>query len=525
VVAALAALVLTGCGSEEGGEPRSPAALVPAGASVYGESVLRPEGEQLESIESSLSLLLDTDDPGSQIVSELNQAIAEDDSEITYEGDIEPWLGERGAVFFTELIPGKSPAPAFGDDGERGAIVVDVTDADAAEAFIEKASAEEDSSEEASYEEVGYTLIDDRLAVGLVDEKLVLADEETFHEVVDTDAGESPLAEDEDFTATLEDVGEAAASLYVDVPTIVAQADAAGELDRSDQDALDTVFAGVAEEPVAATLEAQSAGFALELSYGSADLPFLGAADESALLRELPDDAWFAAGFNDLGDAVGSFFRRAEDFGLGGAELARAERRFRRDYGVRLEEFYAPLGDGALFASGRGVFGTGGGLVVETERGEAAANLIAALRRESLGSGEIVRPLTGGGPGVEGFSLVIPDAPSTLNFVAADDRLVVAYGEDAAAAALEPDDTLESSDEFGAATAALGEEFAVGLFLDFGPITELLDLAATADPSIEAALPYLEAIDFVVAGSSSESGRDRQRFFLGLEEDVSGPAT
>jgi hypothetical protein len=526
IVAGLAALALTACGDDEQAEPAGPATLAPAGTSVYGESILRPEGEQRDALESSLSLLLDTDDPGGLIISELNQSIAKDDSEITYEGDIEPWLGERGAVFFTELFAGEDPAPAFSDDGERGGIVVDVTDAEAAEAFMDKAAAEEeDSVEEASYEDVGYTLIDDRLAMGLVGDHLVLADEETFHQVVDTDAGEAPLAEDQDFTATIGEAEESAASLYVDVPAIAEQADDAGELSDSDREALDTVFAGVAEESVAATLEAQPAGFGLELSYGSADLPFLAAADESALLRELPESAWLAAGFNDLGDAVGSFFRQADEFGLAGEELARAERRFLRDYGLRLEEFYGPLGDGAVFASGRGIFGTGGGLVVETESREAAAKVLAGLRRESLASGENIRPLTGGGPGVEGFSLVIPDAPGALNFIAAGERLVVAYGEDATAAALEPDETLESSEEFNAATEALGEEFAVGLFLDFGPVTELLDLAAATDPSIEQALPYLEAIDFLITGSSSESGRDHQRIFLGLEEDVSGPAT
>jgi Protein of unknown function (DUF3352) len=525
IVAGLAALALAACGDDEQVEPAGPATLAPAGTTVYGESILRPEGGQRDAVESSLSLLLDTDDPGGLIVSELNQSIAEDDSEITYEGDIEPWLGERGAVFFTDLFAGEDPAPAFSDDGERGGVLVDVTDAEAAEAFIEKASAEEDSAEEASYEDVGYTLIDDRLGMGLVGDHLVLADEETFHRVVDTDSGEAPLAEDQDFSATIGEAGESAASLYVDVPAIVAQADDAGELSDSDREALDTVFAGVAEESVAATLEAQPAGFGLELSYGSADLPFLAAADESALLRELPESAWLAAGFNDLGDAVGSFFRQADDLGIAGEELALAERRFLRDYGLRLEEFYGPLGDGAVFASGRGIFGTGGGLVVETEGREAAAKVLAGLRRESLASGENVRPLTGGGPGVEGFSLVIPDAPGALNFIAAGERLVVAYGEDATAAALEPDETLESSEEFGSATAALGEEFAVGLFLDFGPVTELLDLAAATDPSIEQALPYFEAIDFLITGSSSESGRDQQRIFLGLEEDVSGPAT
>ena len=525
LAAALAALVLAGCGSDEPSEPPSPAALTPADASVYAEAVLRPEGEQREAIESALSLFLDTDDPGARIVDELNQAITEEDTQITYQGDIEPWLGERGAVFFTDLFPGEDRAPAFGDDGERGAVLVEATDSEAAEAFIDKASAEENDAEDASYEDVPYTLFeDDRMAAGVVGDHLVLADEETFQRVVDTQGGDPALADDEGFGDTLAESGDPAASLYVDVPSLVEAADAAGELDASDRKALDTVFAGVAEEPAAATLDVEPDGAGLELSYGSVELPLLGAAEESELLRGLPEDAWFAAGFNELGEAVRSFFERGEEFGLAGGELERAREGFLRNYGLRLEDFYAPLGDAAVFASGRGVFGAGGGLVVETDDPNAAAEVVAGMRRESMRSGENLRPLNGGA-GAEGFSLVLPDAPSTLNFVAAGDRVVVAYGEDAAAAAVEPDETLDSSEEFRDATAALGEEFGVGLFLDFGPLTELLDLAAASDPSVEEALSYLEAIDFVIAGSTSEGGRDRQRIFLGLEEDVSGPAT
>jgi Protein of unknown function (DUF3352) len=353
----------------------------------------------------------------------------------------------------------------------------------------------------------------------------VFGSEEAFQQVVDTEAGGPSLADDESFQATGSDAGAPAASLYADVPAIVEAAESAGEVSRSDRAALDTVFAGVVDEPVAGSVEAEADGFALELSYGSAELPFLAAAEESSLLRELPEDAWLAAGFNDLGDAVESLFRRGEDLGIAGRDLERAERGFLRNYGLRLEDFYAPLGDGAVFASGEGIFGTGGGLIVETESPAEAAKVVAALRHGAQRSGEVPRPLSGGKEGVEGFSVELPDAPSALNFIAAGDRLVIVYGEGAAAGALEPDPSLESSEQFRAASAALGGDFAVSLYLDFDPVTELLDLAATADPSIEEALPYLEAIDFVVAGSASDGDRDRQRVFLGLEETVSGPAT
>jgi len=342
LVATLAALALAGCGSDDDPERGTLAALAPDDATVYTEAVLRPEGEMRDALESSLSLLLDTDDPGGLITDELNQAFAEDDEELSYEGDIEPWLGERGAIFFTELFPDEHAEPAFGDEGERGAIVLEVTDADAAQALIDKAAEEEGSTEAAEYEGVEYTLFDGRVGAGLVGDRTVVADEETLQRVVDTEGGGPSLAGDEEFEDALDGGAETAASLYVDVPSLVEGADAAGQLTRSEEEALDTAFAGLADEPVGATVDVSPNGFGLEVSHGSAELPFLSAAGGSALLRELPDDTWLAAGFKDLGEGFNAFLGRAEDFGVGGVEIDRAEREFMREYGLPLEELYAP---------------------------------------------------------------------------------------------------------------------------------------------------------------------------------------
>jgi Protein of unknown function (DUF3352) len=526
-LAALAALALPGCGSEEP-EPADLAAAVPPDVQVYVESVLRPEGAQRDALESSLSLLLDTDDPGALITRELNEESAEDDSEITYEGDVEPWLGERGAVFVSDFFPDGDPDGIT--DDESGALLADVTDQEAAQGFIDKAAAEEEASAtDASYEGVDYLLLEDDdseddepSAAGLVGDHVVFGSEDAFQDIVDVKAGAPALADDEAFSATLGESSEAAASLYADVPAIVEAADAAGELSRSHKKAVD-FFAGIAEEPVTATVDVVPNGFGLEVSYGAARVPFLGAAEESALLRRLPEDAWFAAGFSDLGDGIAALLRHLGEIGAG--EIERLEREFFRETGTRFEESYEGLGDGAFYATGHGIFGAGGGVVVETESPRAATEAVRGLRRGAMLTGARVRPLTGGPPEVEGYSFAVPDAPSTINYIAAGKRVVIAYGEDAAAAVLDPEQTLESNADFKAASAALGEEFDVGFFLDFGPVMELLDLAGAADPSVEEAQRYLEAIDFVITGSASEAGRDRQRIFLGLEEEVSGPAT
>ncbi len=212
-MAGLAALALAGCGTDDEPEGGTLATLAPADASVYTEFVLRPEGAQREALESSLALLLDTGNPGGELIDELNQSLAEEEAEVSYQGDIEPWLGERGAILFTELFPEEGADPAFGDDGERGAIALDVTDANAAQALIDKAAAEADTTEDATYEDVEYTLFDDHVGVGLVGDRMVIADEETMQRVVDTESGAPALADEEQFNSVLEDGAEAAQPL------------------------------------------------------------------------------------------------------------------------------------------------------------------------------------------------------------------------------------------------------------------------------------------------------------------------
>ena len=96
---------------------------------------------------------------------------------------------------------------------------------------------------------------------------------------------------------------------------------------------------------------------------------------------------------------------------------------------------------------------------------------------------------------------------------------MIAYGDGATTAALTPaesDGLLGDSEAFAAASEALGEDYAVATYLDFAPLVDLLSLAAAADPSLQQMLPYLESLDFLIAGSASDGERERLRMFIGI---------
>jgi hypothetical protein len=347
-----------------------------------------------------------------------------------------------------------------------------------------------------------------------VGDYLVLGSERAVEAVADTEAGGEALADDPDYTEAMgDDVGKTA-TLFADVPALID----AGELETRDREALETVFAGLADQPLTAVVEAETTGFAIEVAHGEGELPLLSAAAEPALLRELPEDTWLAAGLADAGKTIGSVLGSATDLGVGEDELDSMREELRRETGLEPEDVYEPLGAGALFASGEGLFGVGGGVAFEVADRASAERLIAGLERAAKRGGDEVRSLAGEG-GATGFSLDVPSAPGAVNFVVGSGRLVIAYGEAATVAALDAagaEETLGESERFTAAESELGEDYDVSAFVDFGPVGDLLDLAAATDPALQAALPYLEAVDFLIAGSRTDGGRQRHRAFLGI---------
>ena len=68
LVLALCGAIAAGCGSSSGsGGSDDPAALIPAGAPVYVEGVLHPDGKVRSDLEGALKKILRTDDPGAKI--------------------------------------------------------------------------------------------------------------------------------------------------------------------------------------------------------------------------------------------------------------------------------------------------------------------------------------------------------------------------------------------------------------------------------------------------------------------------
>src|SRR5687768_17124358 len=99
-------MTIAGCGDGgSDGPSRELIEFAPADAIFFAEATVRPEGDLKEDIESILDRFPDGDELGDTIIREIDKGIEEEAGDATYEDDIEPWLGERAAVFFTDLAP------------------------------------------------------------------------------------------------------------------------------------------------------------------------------------------------------------------------------------------------------------------------------------------------------------------------------------------------------------------------------------------------------------------------------------
>jgi hypothetical protein len=496
-----ASLAFVACGDDDDGSVPTGsgvAALVPADALVYADAVVRPEGDQREHVETALGTLLGVDDPGATIVEALEGEFAAEDTELDYAEDFEPWLGERGGVFFLN----------FEDDSD-GAFVLEATDDAAAQAALERIVEAEGEPRSATYEGVEYTRNDEGDAAGLVDGFAVIGSNAGFEAAVDASAGES-LADSDSYAQALETAADdRLVTVYAEPGNILDVAVGSGDLTDQDAAAIADAIGSSADESVVLSVGADDSGFFAELAT-EGEAPIGGASD---LIDRLPDDAWAAFALADAGASAGPALlgALAANDVLGGV-FGRLQAE-----GVQLGEIGGSIGDVAGWFGGTNVLGARGALIFEATDESAAQELLDGLQT-AFSFDPRVRVSPGDAEG-EAFSVGPADVPIDFPFVLRDGLLVAGLGEQSVEQVYSPATSLEDSDAFGAATEALGDDFPVGALLDFQTLVGFFQgLNMEDEPDLNAALPYLARLDVFAAGASEDDGSTTVRFVLRPQE-------
>ena len=104
------------------------------------------------------------------------------------------------------------------------------------------------------------------------------------------------------------------------------------------------------------------------------------------------------------------------------------------------------------------------------------------------------------------FESELPDAPKPVVAARNDERVVIAFGRDAAADALGGGEKLGDSETYAAAKSLLGD-VEPGFLLSMPAVLQLAEAAGETDADFEKAKPYLEAFG-VIAGGNEPRRRD-----------------
>jgi hypothetical protein len=498
-----AIVVAAGCGSDDSSSSDA-ASLAPAGSLMYGEATLEPEGDQKAAIDALIEKFPGEGNAADRIRRLMEQAFADSDSGLSYAKDVEPWLGGEAAFFLSNL-------GAEGDSG-NGALLLATDDEDKARDAIDKAL----DGRNATYEDTDY-VIEDGGAAGVVDGWVVLGTERGFKAAVDTAGGGDAIDGNEAYEQALADASEDRLGfIYTDLPAVYEQAKKSA---GSSAMALPPQFDQFFSEPVLATMNATDAGVRFDGTLPeslTAGFPLVG--EGSDLAAGLPADSWLAMAQPDLGKTVDQYIELFAGAVGGRDQLAQ---QFKTLTGLDLEQDVVSwMGDWGLFVRGTSLSELNGALVIETSDEAASGRVIetvARLARRSADSGERVRPLQLSGGG-EGVTLTTPDVPQPVHLFQRDGKVVLAYGDAAAADAVEPSETLGDSAGFADAEQALGGDFDVSFYLAMDPVLELVDSTeAGSDTDWQEAKPYLEPLAALVAGARKEGDKLDAAFALTVD--------
>jgi uncharacterized protein DUF3352 len=502
--AAMPAVLLGGCGGGGGSSnvDVGPAAAVPQDAALYLDATVRPTGAAEVDARAAAGKVLNTPDPGSKIASLIEQQAKADGHPINFQQDVSPWLGQKAGAFFTSLQ----------NSSQKGAVVVETKDPNAALAFARKASGAT-ASNPAPQSYNGATYQTDpsstETVFGLVGNFLVEGDVTGFKAAVDASKGDS-LGDSGDFKDALDGLSSDRLGTVYTVPKNLIAAVGPGQIDPNSQNLLEKTAGDSLNKPVAGALTASADSIDLDATGGNSGTE----TPQSSLISEVPSQAWLAIGAANLGDVVK---RSLDQLKQSIPNFDQLQQQVETTTGSSLDQLTGSLGDAALYVEGTTQSTLTGALVVQSKDTELTGRLLSQLQGLlQLGGSSGTKPLqlSGGGTGFQINDRNV--APAPVEIAQQGDKIVIGYGAGSAERTLTPAQNLQSTPAFSAAQGQVSD-LGTDLFLDFPSVFRLAKSSGSqANPGYLQAKPYLNALSYLVTGSGSKGDQGEFKAVVGL---------
>jgi hypothetical protein len=508
LAAFVAALLVVGCGGGSGGGGGEPAGVVPKKAPVYLEADLNPDGKTSEALNEVAATVLGIDNVGEFVAEELEAAALGEGEKLDFEEDIEPWLGEKAGLYL---------AGYDGDNFHGVGMALETTDSGEAEEFLEeRVEKGDEGAEQGEFEGHEYwESADDEQVLGMVGDYLVFGESKSdFEEMVEAFEGEG-LNESPKFKEAMDSTpDEGIGNVYVDIGGLIEETKSV--VPPEAEAFFDLIQIEPQKATAVATVIPRSEQLEIDVSSNlGKSVPAVG--DATTALEALPASAVLGFASAEFGKSFSEGLEGFSENGVPGqlepGELSAAFKAM----GIDVKTLGQSFGDLSGFVEGSREADLGGALVVEAKDATEAKNMIAnigLLLRATKTPG--VTAINGE---VSGFSVRVPDlGPKPLVVGSASEKIVIAYGPQAAAQALRGEaDTLGTTPGFEAAKNSLGST-PMSAFVDGGPMLALVESLLSPEElaKIEAAKPYLEKIDYLGIGSEAEGATQTTKIIIGL---------
>ena len=416
--ATVALLAVVGCGGSDSSSGSNVAELAPPGAPIFVEGTLRPTGELKANADAIAQQVGGVDNLGDLIVEKLESSAQEDGEPFDYEKEVEPWLGERGGLFFEGLDEE--------DDLSGAGMMVESTDTAATQEFIDnQVEGSKKPYRSGSYEGVDYEVGgDEDSALGVVGDFLVVGeDEKVFKEIVDASSGEALAGEDAFNKAIAAASDGSLADVYVDVGNLIDQS--GGQIDPTAREFLKSAGIDPSEATAVASVIPGEDQVTVELSSDLAgqEAP---SGDASELLGSLPGDAFAGFAVSGFGKQVQEAIDALDEQGISETVPPHQLKKGLKQLGIDLEGLADSLQDAGAFAVGNSESSLGGALVLSTEGSqgiETVENIVKLLR------GVNVKGVSVLGGKYAGFSVHSDELGEKPLVVAAKEgRIAIGYG-------------------------------------------------------------------------------------------------
>jgi len=518
VTVAFASFTLAACGGSDSEEAAvsNLAKYMPADALVYVEGSVRPEQDVADNVES-----LSTRITGTSLSDTIDEALnSTSGSNITYDTDVEPWLGESAAMYVSADLASEADAlssasPAPGETAYAGVsdastedvgLVAESTDVEASQSFIDKA-AEEDGATDGEYEGFSYKISkDDDSVLGIVDDNVVFATSVTvFEAMVDASKGDS-LEGTKAFSEVIGNTPDGSLmNMFVANEPIVS---ASSETDATSGVDVNSIYSALGVDYTDTGTLVSMVPKENEISMvGSTNLesPFVSG-DASAMIESFPANSLFATGSGDIGANVTKVIDTIDQEGIEGlVKPGELKKNLNEASGQGLDvlQIVESLETVGMFVSGDTEQNLGGALVATTSDPEPLKNALGAFSSLiALADDASVKPLGGG---MTGFRVRTPELPGRPVVIALQgDRLVVGIGLEASRQALSgKGESLADSAAYKAAADSLSGEN-VDMFGNPSAIGSLITSALAGDPDAKAVADVMNKFEYMVSGSGSE---------------------